>query len=305
MSLLLLLSVSIPITFNTKAHVPFPLAKTMEQFTSAQQLQKWFLPFAGLDSSQFTTSQAPQVELKGSNESLILTSAKPGNIDLLFKESGSEQDYKFLISRDQKKNIGSIVTMSISNTLWKRMIDPDPIDEIVINSLKNLDRITNNTELYYGYLIKKLTVTDSTFLYATAVVKRNQKASAVKILFDSLFQFAGQNYINYTGRRILSAKPLNDSEMRIFTGIVINGPATIDQDESGISVKTMHAGKGMLVAEYNGVYKNISSVYKALESYKRDNQLASMELPFEEFLNNGNKFEPDDTVNVKVCYPVF
>ncbi|ULQ52539.1 hypothetical protein [Flavihumibacter fluvii] len=303
-SFLLLLSVSIPISFKTRAHVPFTLGKTMEQFTAVKQLNKWFLPFAEMDSSQFASEEFPATSIKGGKNEITILTAKPGSISLGFSDAGVERDYRFLVTRDPKKHNSCIVTMSLDNTIWKRMIDPDPIDEMVMHSLKNLEKFTSNTELFYGYPIYTSAITDSSFLYLTAVIDPFQKAKGTRLLFDSLFQYSRQNNISNTGKRIFSSQAMNNSELRIFTGIAINSKSKINP-ATGITIKKMSAGKKLLVADYKGKYKDITAVYKALEQYKRDYQLASMEIPFEEFLTPGNGYEPEDSVSVKVCYPIF
>jgi len=283
-SFVLLLSVSIPIAFKTKAHVPYTLAKTTEQFTDSGQLGKWTLPANGIVAK--------------------LVSAKPGTILLNFSGDGADRDYRFQVTRDPKKRNSCIVTILINNTFWKRMIDPDPLDDMVIKSTKNLEIITNNTILFYGYPIYKSTITDSTYLYISTVINPAQKTTGTQKLFDSLFQFARSHKINNPGKRIFSSQSIGEAELRIYAGIVINSKATINP-VTGITVKKMRPGKTLLVADFKGKYKDVGAAYKALEQYKRDYQLASMEMAFEEFQTPGNSYTPEDSVMVKVCYPIY
>jgi Glycosyl-hydrolase 97 C-terminal, oligomerisation len=303
-SFLLLLSVSIPVSFNTRAQVPFSLTKTMEQFTAAKQLGKWFLPFADADTSKFMSAQSPLTALVASNAELRVISAKPGTVYLSFSAWGTERDYRFLVSRDQKKTNSCVVSMAISNTIWKRMIDPDKIDDLVMRSLKNLEKFTGSTSLFYGYPILTSTVTDSNFLYLSTVVDPVKKARGTGILFDSLYRYAQKNKLKGSGTRIFSSKVVSPKELRIFAGIAING--TIKSNAAnGITLKKMSVGKTLLMADYKGKYKDIGIAYKALEQYKRDYQLTGVEIPFEEYISPGNCYEPDDSVAVKVCYPIF
>jgi effector-binding domain-containing protein len=303
-SFLLLLSVSIPISFHTRAQVPFSLTKTMEQFTAAKQLGKWFLPFADVDTSMFSAAQLPLTALVASNAELRVISAKPGTVYLSFSAWGTERDYRFLVSRDQKKTNRCIVSMAISNTIWKRMIDPDKIDDLVMRSLKNLENFTGSTSLFYGYPILTKTVTDSNYLYLSTVVEPIKKARGAGILFDSLYRYAQKNKLSGSGTRIFSSKAVSSKELRIFAGIAISG--TIKSNAAnGITLKKMSVGKTLLVADYKGKYKDIGIAYKALEQYKRDYQLTGVEIPFEEYISPGNCYEPNDSVSVKVCYPIF
>lgn len=304
MSFILLLSVSIPFSFKTKAHVPFTLGKTMEQFSKSQQLKKWFLPFALLDSSAFTVSQLPLTAIKSPESELTVLSAKPGNIYLSFSKEGDERDYRFLVTRDPKQNNTCIVTMSISNTLWKRMIDPDQIDETVIESIKNLEKFTGNTTLFYGFPIYTSAITDSTYLYISGVGSNAEKADKTQLLFDSLFHYAKKAKINNSGKRIFSSQAVDTSTLRLFAGIAINQTGSVNL-ATGMTIKKMKSGKSALVADFKGPYKNVGAAYKALEQYRRDYQVAGMEIPYEEFITPGNCYQPEDSVVVKVCYPIY
>lgn len=303
-SFLLLLSVSIPISFKTRASVPFTLGKTMEQFSKSTQLRKWFLPFANLDTAGLSISQLPLAAIKSKESEVTVLSAKPGNVYLSFSDDGEERDYRFIVTRDQRKTNTCVVTMTISNTLWKRMIDPDPIDNRVIESIRNLEKFTGSTTLFYGLPLSTQKITDSCFLYLSTMAKPDEKAQKTKLLFDSLFQFAKRKKIMHSGKRIFSSQAFDSSELRLFAGIaIVADPVTVLA--SGMTLKKLKRGESMLVAEFKGPYKNIHTAYKALEQYRRDYQITGSEIPFEEFNTPGYGYLPDDSVSVKVCYPVY
>jgi hypothetical protein len=304
LSMLLLFSVSIPLSFKSKAFVPYTLDKTMQQLRMPEQLGKWFFPFANIDTAlvQKITSSKPGLSV--GEWKLIVENASPAQADLSLSYEGTDRIYNFIVSPDPRGNKNCIVTMPINNTFWKRMVDPDPIDEIAIRSIKNLNDFTNDTKRYYGFRIRREKVTDSSFLYITTAIRPDFKAVGVKLLFDSLMKYVTENKIRYSGKRIFYSQMREPGQLQIFASVAVNGPVKADSTD-GISKKTMLIGQNLLVADYKGPYKNVSSVYKALDQYKRDYSLVSTAMPFEDFQTAGYGFQPDDSVVLKVCYPIF
>lgn len=301
---LLLISVTIPITFNTKVKVPYTLDKTMEQLRLPVQLGKWFLPFANYDTQLVKKSFYPKPSISSTDHELVVESAKPANAVLILTENGHSKRFNISVLPDPSNSRSCIVKLPVSNTIWQRMIDPDPLDEIAISGIKNLGGFTNDTKRFYGFSIHRETVKDSSYLYKTITVRPNQKTEGTKLLFDSLISFVRNNNITWNGKRIFYSQLTGPEELQIFASIAINSPVGLYPAE-GITKKMMPVGKNLLVADYKGAYKNVTAVFRALEQYKRDYSLVSMAIPFEDFKTPGYGFAPDDIVEIKVCYPVY
>lgn len=290
LSLLLLLSVSVPLTFTTRAFVPFSLNKTMEQLEQPQQISKWFLP---------ASDGIPQSEHRVS-----VVDAMPGYITFSLLYDGTKKQFPVVVSRDPANSRNCIVSLPVVNTLWKEFIDPDPHDDIMDNSIRNLERFTNSTRLYYGYPIARTTSTDSSSLYITTSTDSTKCSTQAGVLLDSLIHYAALNNIRYFGKRIHYSRLQNSDSVQIFASILVNSTAE-PKPSAGIIMKPVSAGKDVLVAEYSGPYRNVPAVYKALEQYKKDYALVSASVPYEEYQSPGYGFLPDDSVQLKVCIPVF
>ncbi|KIC92883.1 hypothetical protein [Flavihumibacter solisilvae] len=290
LSLLLLVSVSVPLTFTTRAFVPFTLNKTMEQLEQPQQISKWFLP---------ATDGIPQTE-----HMVSVVDAMPGYLTFSLVYDGTKKQFPVVVSRDPSNSKNCIVSLPVVNTLWKEFIDPDPHDDIMGNSIRNLERFTNSTRLYYGYPIARTTISDSSSLYITTSTDTTKSSIQAGILLDSLIQYAGLKKIRYFGKRILYSRHYNTDSVQVFASILVNSTAE-PKPSAGIIKKPVTAGKDMLVAEYSGPYRNVPAVYKALEQYKKDYSLVGASVPYEEYHSPGYGFQPDDSVQLKVCFPVF
>ncbi|MCF1716170.1 hypothetical protein L0U88_16130 [Flavihumibacter sp. RY-1] len=282
--LVLLSSVSVPIQFSSRAKVPYSLDRTMDQFRSTDQLAKWFL--------------------KNSDEDKVeVISSKPGTIEMEVETEEMSREYSIHISADPANRKHCIVDLSVYRTIWKRWFDPDPTDELVVASLKELEAFTNDTQRFYGYAINKEQITDSCYLFMTAHVTDSTKAMVTKQLFDSLSHYIQTQEQDWNGRRIFYEQPGDSSQLNIFTGTVV----TCSMPTSaalGIGQKKLPSGKEQLTAVYEGPYKDIHLVYKAMDQYRKDYSLVGLMLPFEDFLSPGYGYAPDDTVKIKICLPV-
>jgi len=304
LSLLLLISVSVPMTFTTRAFVPYSLNKTMEQLEQPLQISKWFLPFADIDTTTVTRPLGVPQRISSSTHAVSVKNAMPGYVTLALKCEGMEKQYHVIVSRDPKNNRYCIVSLPVINTLWKKFIDPDPHDDIMYRSIKNLEKFTNDTRLYYGYTIKRKKVDDSTSLYITASIGKTRCPQQARLLFDSLIHYAAANNISYSGKRIQYSRISNSDSLQIFASIIVNSSAEQNLSEGIIRKPALPAGE-LLEAEYSGPYRDVTAVYKALEQYKKDYALVSASVPYEEYYSPGYGFLPDDSVQLKVCIPVF
>ena len=70
-------------------------------------------------------------------------------------------------------------------------------------------------------------------------------------------------------------------------------------------VKHMPYQKNLLEAEFDGIYKNVDSVYRALEAYKEDRSLINMAIPYQKFLTPGYGFSDTQRVRINVYYPFY
>ncbi len=303
LSMVLLLSVTIPINFTTRASVPYSLHKTMEQLTSAVQLPRWFLPFANQDSTRYSIIALPSPSITAPAHELKLISATPSEAVISFKHEDDRRRFRFVASPDSRKKGASVVSLTLSNTLWKQMLDQDEVEKEVIRSLKNLESFTNDTRRFYGYEIRRDNITDSSLLFITTSIEPTQKAAASRILFDSLLVYVKNKGIAHNGKRLFYSQPIKAGELQIFAGLSVQSTVT-PKPSDGITKKTIPTGSKMLVANFKGPYKNIETVYRALEKYRSDYALVSTAIPFEDFQTAGYGFNPDEVVEIKVCYPI-
>lgn len=282
--MLVLVSVSIPINFTTRVQVPFALDKTLQLFTDDSLRQKWF----------------PEQ----SNRQMIVNKAMPGTIDLTLALDDEKQDYDLQVTRESQAQQTSTISLTLTKTLWRRFIEYDPLDATLTSSLRNLESVTNNTEKFYGFPIRQVKSADSLFLYASTVIDPDHPTEGARLLFDTLLQYAKTKGLTVSSRKIFSSQLLSSTELRIFAGIAIAVPIAIPA-ATGITLKQMSAGKKVLMLDYKGPYNKIALAYKALEQYKKDNQLANLDIPYEVWDDYTVPGAPDDPVHLNIYNPVY
>lgn len=301
--LVLLSSVSVPIQFTSQASVPYSLDRTMDQFRSPRQLAKWFIPFSIADSANlhFRGGHEPSVSMEEYTLRLLLV--KPAHIEMAVQSDGLERHYTFLMSADPEQKKNCLVKFSVYRTVWKRWIDPDPVDEQVVQSLRELEAFTTNTKRFYGFTINKETILDSSYLYLTQSVTPAEKAKSSRLLFDSLINYVHTNKVNWNGKRIFYQLPDDSGQVKIFAGVVVSC-CLEENPPMGIGKKEFPVGKQMLTTEYKGPYQFINNAYKAIDQYRRDYSMPAYMVPYEDLLSPGFGFEPEDTVHIEICSPI-
>ncbi|WP_157474118.1 hypothetical protein [Flavihumibacter petaseus] len=302
LSMLVLLSVSLPLDFITRASVPFTMTRTIEQLQDPHRMMKWILPYADQDSGSVKAFKAGRPGIRYKTDSVVLMTAKPESATLAFTRDGKEKQYDFLVTRDRRDTRRCNVTLTITTTLWKRLIDRDPIDVEVIKSMGNLSRYVNDTRLFYGYAIREGRVKDSILISLTTAVPVTDEYLRSGKLFDSLIRFTQLKSLRYNGNRYFHRQYLEHDSVQITASI---GVKSLFEPEpgDGLNKKFLPFGEKQLEIEYRGPYQDVTGAYKALENYKRDHAIINSGLPLELYSSPGFGFDSSDTVSLMLCLP--
>lgn len=283
--------------------IPYSMYKIHEQLSEPENIIKWFLPFAGMDSStQKIKTTVKRIEtgesyLEVTNQSIagsgIVTGNKNGKKFLLFS-----------IIPDSINTIQCDVQLSYNTTLFKKLFGGNSLEKDAVKSLENLKAYMEDTKKLYGFEIGRETVIDTSFLFSRRTVPQNDKQVGTKKIFEDLIAYAEKNNLGYTGTRIFYTMTHSGDQVTLYASIGIS--KRFENTVGNVyEYKAMPAGKNLLVAIYQGPYGEANKAYSALEQYKSDYLLSSMAIPFQKFMNEGYDFADDQVVQLKVYYPIF
>jgi hypothetical protein len=281
--------------------VPFTVIRAVDHFRDPQKIIKWMQPFTGDKSGKVQVD--PRLLVLGKDTLQIL---QQGFIDMKFRRSNGKDSLVYAIDANPLDNNPYITRFSLTYTTtpWKKLTEKNPL---LAEAFKNMDAFGDYMKdplKVYGYNIHEVLVTDTSFLFASRTAPAEKFAEESKWLFDMLIAEASKRDAGYNGIRIFNWQDNGDGNISLFAGIgVTKRINTTDNDI--VSYKMMPYQKKLLVADFEGPYKDVMKVYAAMEEYKEDNKRVSMAIPFHKYISEGYGFADSQVVKMRVSFPVF
>ncbi len=155
---------------------------------------------------------------------------------------------------------------------------------------------------YYGFDIKKTTVTDSNVVVIKKVVATTNKLAAIAQIQQDLKQFIQQHHLKIVQPLIADIRDIGTDSLRIMIGLPID-----KQTLSAGKIEFMHLpphGR-MLTGLYTGKYSGRQKLYLAMKTYIADHSLSSPEDPYEKYLDNKIPASDTSLVHLQVNFPIY
>lgn len=292
----------IPQIYEKEVTVPYTMLKTGEQLSSTANVVKWYLPFAHDEMTK--KNPIGKKEIRPSYHMVKVTDVTSISAVLVASWKKKQKQFHFTAISDSGDMSSSKIKLTYKSTLLNKWIDKGKLISNAQKSLENLKAYMEDTRQFYGYQIEQTTVTDTSFIFISATVPLTEKRAVTKKLFEQLITYSKQKNAGYTGTRIFYTVPYGKDQIMLFASIGVSSRVETKPGEQ-IQYKRMPWGKNLLMASYQGQYKDISKVFTALEKFKSDHNLSSMAIPYQKFLSDGYDFADDQIVQMKVYYPIF
>ncbi len=281
--------------------VPFSVIKAVDHFRDPHKMIQWMEPFKNATSGRPTVN--PQQISLGTDTLQILQN---GFVDLRFRRSDGKDSLVYAINADALVNQPNITTFTLSfnTTPWKQLTQKNPLVQEAFRNMDAFAAYMKDPVKVYGYNIREVTVTDTSFLFSSRTVPAAKFSNETKLLFDMLIAEAKKRDAGYNGVRIFNWLDNGDNTISLFAGIGVT-KRIITEDGDLVSYKMMPYQKKLLVADFEGPYKDVMKAYAAIEEYKEDNKRVSMAIPFHKYISDGYGFADSQVVKVRVSFPVF
>jgi len=283
--------------------IPFSMQKIHEQLSDPANIIKWYLPFAGIDTSQ-TKINITKTKIEASGDYLEIKSQSMAGAGIVTGSKKGEKFFLFTIKPDSSDKMKCNVQLSYNTTFFKKIFGGDTPEKDAVKSLDNLKAYMEDTKRLYGFEIGRETVVDTSFVFSRRTVPVNERQEATKKLFEDLISYAEKNKLGYTGTRIFYSMKNSDGTITLYASA---GISTSFENKAGnpYEYKAMPAGKNLLVANYQGPFGEVHKAYAALDEYRTDYLFTSMAIPYQKFMNDGYDFADEQVVQMKVYYPIF
>ncbi|MGL6269171.1 MAG: hypothetical protein ACRC2O_14665 [Chitinophagaceae bacterium] len=290
-----------PIKTKYNVEVSFEAINAIKHLSDPHMVAKWMYPFstAKKEQLQFT----PQSVIYG-NDTVEID--RQSAVDIKYLKKKGNIQFPFLVSTEplaDKTGITNLILAYITNP-WNKLKGGSPVEKEALQSLDKLKEYFIDPVQLYGFDIKLITVTDTTFLFASRIIERKNFAEESKSLFNFLISEAQKKNVEYTCVRIFHFEENENNTRKIFAGISINRSVKTSESEDA-KFKMMPYQKNLLAVDYEGPYYNLKKINEALEEYKMDNKMGGMAIPFHKYLSDGYGFTDSQVVKLRVCYPVY
>lgn len=274
--------------------------KINQQISSVRNIAKWYLPFSATDTSSIRI--AGNNRLESNNSTLTITQLT--GLRAMYKLSEGGQTRVIIFDLDPLNADSTIVTLKYETTIWNKFFTQNSIIFNAQKSLENLKDYFDDTKKMYGYEIEKAEVTDTAFLFRSAIIPNAKKRATFKELFESMIQYAKEKDLGYNGTRIFYFIPFGNDSIHLFTSIGITNTEKSKFNDKFLLKQMPYKGR-LLSAYYQGSIGNISRVINALEQYRTDNVMTSMAIPFVKLITEGVDFDDSQIIQAKGQYPVY
>lgn len=290
----------VPSVQKNEVVINAPVIRVQHQLSVVKSISRWYLPFAQTDTAEIKMSGNNKIE--SNSRSLVITHITGVSAAYQVTENSTSKDVLFTVIADSAGH--SKVTLSYTSSLWSRLTGGSTVTDNAVKSLNHLKEYFEDTKKMYGFEMEVVELTDTAFLFTSKVVANSAKKETFQSLYAALIQYAGKKDMGYTGTKIFYMSPFGNDSIHIFTSIGISNPKNASL-EGEYSLKKMPYKGKLLTAYYQGSFKNINSVIKAMEQFKADNNMTSMAIPFIKPVTEGIDFDDAQIVQARAYYPVY
>lgn len=286
--------------YHKEITIKTSLLKIHNQLSYIDYIAKWYLPFANADSSRIKITGKEKITC----DYTALDIVKLEGLSSLFKitEKGTSKEVLFSLKGITETN--QVVTLSYKNTLWNKLFVKNSIINDAEKSLQHLKDYIEDTRTTYGYKIETTEVKDTTFLFTSKIVAKNDKKETLKKLYEILIHYANEKDAGYKGVRILYLIPMGKDSIGLSASIGITKHTEQMPLDGNITLRRMPYKRNLIVADYEGRFGNIDNLFAAMERYRTDNNLTSMAIPFVKFEMDSIDFDDSEIIKAKGFFPI-
>lgn len=290
----------IPITKSVNLEINAPYFNVYRYLAAAGNWIKWQPDLKVNASKEKLKIDSTQTGFRITSPEIAISVENAGlnNFAIIKKEKDKEYHCNYLLVPQPKANKTVIIAIHKTNVIgyvWSALMHDD-FNTSPIISLKNY---MEDTQLYYGFMIKK-ELTSGKLL---AVKKRSFLANDVyqqsNIMLSQLNNLVSEAHIKVVYPLQLQYVSRRNDSVEMLLGLPVNEKAAVSDH---IEYMVLPKGK-ILVGYFKGVYKEREKLYAALKLYMNDNYIREMILPYERFSNDKLPNSDSTIVDMQIVIP--
>ncbi|MGI4805053.1 MAG: hypothetical protein ACRYFL_09800 [Janthinobacterium lividum] len=292
----------IPIQQHKTLNINAQFFITMQQLLQPANWEKW-------QPEVKKAWQKDPVQVKISKHNTVFSIQIPGSI-ITF----SAQGFTFYVDKNSSwhnsryqfvmipvlKDGTAMLTINQKTNLWNRLLDL--LSQKPENDLDQLKAFLEDPRQYYGFDIRRTTVTDSNVVVEKRRVSIQNKALEIAGTEQDLKVYVHQQNLKIVQPIIADIRAIGKDSLRIMIGLPVD-----KQTVSAGKIEFMHLPSHgrMLTGLYNGKYGGRQKLYLAMKTYIADHNLSSPEDAYEKYLDNKIPVSDTSWVRLQVNFPIF
>jgi len=168
--------------------------------------------------------------------------------------------------------------------------------------LIDLKRFMETPDLYYGFHINKIHVTDTSIVVLSNTVLSKNKFIGAQAILQTLQHYLGTNQLQQTQPLIAQFLPGRNDSVHLKVGLPVDKKV---QTKTPFIFMTMPSSGYFYTVNFKGRFADRQNAYTAVYRYFKDRNMQVPILPFETYLDNKLPKSDTDIVNIRINFSTF
>jgi hypothetical protein len=221
------------------------------------------------------------------------------NVDQTNAQGNLNYSYTVTPKKDQNQTQVVVAEKKSAIKYFLGLFSGDNLSETHLSDIK---RFMENPDLYYGFNIRKVHVTDTNIVVLTKTVPAKSEFDEAAKLLSTLKQYAAGRQLHQVQPLIAQFLPGRNDSVRLKIGLPVDKKI---RTQPPFLFMTMPPGGYFYTTIYTGKFSNKMKAYSALYQYFRDRGMQTPILPFEAFLDNKLPTADTSQVHLRLNFSTF
>ncbi|MDB5134581.1 MAG: hypothetical protein JWP37_1184 [Mucilaginibacter sp.] len=293
----------IPVNKQVIIKINAPYFNCYQQLFLSKNWKKWQPDISksfAKDSSLCSINAIPHGFTFVTPDEHILVRQQSSNVLYITKMlHGNEFNYSYSILA---KDFGLTTTIIVDfrSNIIRSLIPAFWESDLKKTTINNFKRFMENTELYYGFNIRKTFINEKKILVKSKTVAAKSKYAEAATMLQQLHDFIKIKQLKPAGPVMAQYFTKQGDSIQMMIGIPVDREVA---EHKGLVYMRIPATNA-LIADFKGRYGDKQKIYAAVGNYMRDKFQNPKISPLEIF---ENKFpaNDNDTANFRLTYPIF
>lgn len=291
----------IPVTREQSIPIKASFFDTYRQLDKAENWKKWrsdLREASRADSSRVTDTKDSSGFIIRSGSQVIQVTREGG---YFFRVDEGEDTFGYAVFPGKLPNQCTLVITEKPKLIRFLLakIAGNPAAYMHTGDLRNF---METPDLYYGYAIRKIKVTDTNILVLRRLVPAKDKFNDAAAMLHELKQYLTKNNLKQTQPVMAQFLPSGKDSAQVNIGIPVNKKAV---STGSFTYMSMPATGYFYAVNFKGIFSGREKAYAAVYQYFKDRGLQVPLLPVENYLDNKLPVNDTSRINIRISFATF